>query len=397
MDKSISFLLGAGFSVPIGYPIGAELNELLLSYTGNDFAFCTEGVLIPSTDGKRPDFGFRNSDDDACDFCSDLIRHFTKSKGKFDYEEFYDYLNNDASKDKEVEDLLKVDVYGNKKNLWYMLNQLQRIYPQLVDHFLVDRYGRSWYENAMHLFEPRSIGYNGILDFIQKFCKDNIFNVHSLNHDLFFEHLIVSDGLREKFCDGFEELGSPYYGNIRTPEGGLFKCRLQYYDGKYDKEIRLFKLHGSKDYSRYFRSDGSEFTLENYVKIRFGTGLKKLFKEIKDEDGKLIYEECWKNYHAEILTGITSKIARYKDPLLFGKLFDNFKKNLEVADKLIIIGYGGKDQEINKMILKHFDFENKPSYIIDPFPSAEIEFLMGKLGASMIEKSLQEVEMEDII
>jgi hypothetical protein len=61
------------------------------------------------------------------------------------------------------------------------------------------------------------------------------------------------------------------------------------------------------------------------------------------------------------------------------------------------IGYGGKDQEINKMILEHFDFENKPIYIIDPFPSAEIKFLMGKLGASMIEKSLQEVEMEDII
>jgi len=397
MNNSIAFLLGAGFSVPMEYPTGAKLNDLLLACTGNDFNFSTEGVLVNLTDGRKPDRNFKGPNGIECDFCCKLIQHFNKNKGKFDYEEFCDYLYNDAIKDPEAEGLLKVDYYKIKQDLKYMLSSSKIIYPQLVDHFLVDGNGNSWYENAMNLFEPRNIGYNGILDFLQKFCEDNIINVHTLNHDLFFEHLVVSDGLREKFCDGFEELGSPYYGDLTTANGGLFKCRLQYYDGKYDKKIRLFKLHGSKDYCRYFRSEKSIFTLENYVKIRWGIGLTSLFKENNGKDGKLTYEECSINYHADILTGITSKIARYKEPLLFGKLFDNFKKNLQNADKLIIIGYGGKDQEINNMILKYFDFENKPSYIIDPFPSTATEFLKGKLGARPIVKRLQDVEMKDLI
>lgn len=47
-------------------------------------------------------------------------------------------------------------------------------------------------------------------------------------------------------CDGFEELGSPFYGELlRT-----YKCRLSRYTGKYTKKIRLYKLHASKDYYR---------------------------------------------------------------------------------------------------------------------------------------------------
>ena len=35
--KSISFLLGAGFSAPKGYPIGNQLNEKLLTCSGDNF------------------------------------------------------------------------------------------------------------------------------------------------------------------------------------------------------------------------------------------------------------------------------------------------------------------------------------------------------------------------
>ena len=40
--KSISILLGAGFSAPIGYPIGNDMNESLLDFDDRylDFAPC---------------------------------------------------------------------------------------------------------------------------------------------------------------------------------------------------------------------------------------------------------------------------------------------------------------------------------------------------------------------
>jgi len=121
-----------------------------------------------------------------------------------------------------------------------------------------------------------------------------------------------------------------------------------------------------------------------------------LYKEIEDKDGKLTYEICWINYHADFLTGTTSKIERYNEPLLFNILFEHFRNNLKEAEKLIIVGYGGRDAEVNKMILEHFDFKNKPSFIIDPFPGNEIKSLRDKLGANLIEKQLEDVNIEDL-
>ena len=395
MDKSLSFLLGAGFSAPIGYPIGKDLNEALLNCTGDSFAFHTSGVLCVSTDGRKPDFGYKTSYDFEFNFCRDLIHHFNEVKGYFDYEEFYDFFNHDAKDDSEVEALFKANNYGVQKDLRQMLHATKNIYNQLVSHYLVDSEGNSWYDNAAYMCGPWWPGYTGILNCLQKFGEDHVVNVHTLNHDLFFERLGMSDWLQGELCDGFEELGSPYYGDLYV-QSRHYKCRLQYYSGKYDKRFRLFKLHGSKDYGVYYRSNDSVLIPEKYVKTRWGVGFGEMYKEIKAKEGNLTYEKCWINYHADFLTGTTSKIERYKEPLLFNILFEHFRRNLKDADKLIIIGYGGRDNEINKMILKHFDFKNKPSFIIDPFPGHDIKSLKDKLGASLIEEHLEDVKIESL-
>lgn len=67
------------------------------------------------------------------------------------------------------------------------------------------------------------------------------------------------------------------------------------------------------------------------------------------------------------MTGTTSKVQRYNEPLLFRKLFKRFKKNLRQAEKLIIIGYGCKDEGINEIIKEYFDYRNKPSFIVDKY------------------------------
>ena len=61
--KSISFLLGAGFSAPKGYPIGNQLNEKLLTCTGDNFAFSPSGTLVVNNDGTKPDLGYKNQYD----------------------------------------------------------------------------------------------------------------------------------------------------------------------------------------------------------------------------------------------------------------------------------------------------------------------------------------------
>lgn len=98
-EKSISFLLGAGFSAPKGYPIANQLNEKLLTCKNDNFTFNTSGTLVVNDDGTKPDLGYKNQYDMYFDFCSDLMRYYNDNIKSFDYENFYDYLKNDAKKD----------------------------------------------------------------------------------------------------------------------------------------------------------------------------------------------------------------------------------------------------------------------------------------------------------
>ena len=55
--KSVSILLGAGFSVPSGYPTGGKVNEALLNFNQYNIAFSAAGELMYSKDGQREDQG----------------------------------------------------------------------------------------------------------------------------------------------------------------------------------------------------------------------------------------------------------------------------------------------------------------------------------------------------
>lgn len=42
-----------------------------------------------------------------------------------------------------------------------------------------------------------------------------------------------------------------------------------------------------------------------------------------------------------------------------------FQSNLKHAEKLIIVGYGFKDEGINSIIMNHFNYKEKPIHIVD--------------------------------
>lgn len=377
----------------MGYPTGNKLNSSLINCKGDDFSFNTDGRLIVTNDGSKPDIGYKTSDDFEFDFCRDLMLHFKTERGYFDYEEFYDYFNYEAEEDEELIAKYDSTKYRTERDLGQMLYTIKKIYSQLVGHFLVDGEGNSWYDNSGQICGPVWPGYTGILNCFRDLKNDYILNVHTLNHDLFFERLNSSDWINDELCDGFEELGSPYFGKLSV-DGRQYMCRLEYYTGKYNKRVRLYKLHGSKDYGIYYRSEGSVSIPDTYIKTKYGIGFGELYKEINRKEPS--YDSCWINYHADFLTGTTSKIERYQEPLLFKKLFKKFRKNLELADKLVIIGYGGRDSEVNNIFLNHFDFKKKPCYIIDPYAGDEIISLVHDLGAELILKQLEDIQIEDI-
>ena len=99
--------------------------------------------------------------------------------------------------------------------------------------------------------------------------------------------------------------------------------------------------------------------------------------------------------HGEIMESGSHKELLEKSGL-YKKLFEFFRSNLKEANKLIIIGYGGKDTEVNKMILENFDFKSKPVIIIDPYPALNIKALQKQLDAKLVIKQLEDISIADI-
>lgn len=181
---------------------------------------------------------------------------------------------------------------------------------------------------------------------------------------MLFESFNNTNYINSKISDGFDEYGSEYYGKL-VLANRMYHCRLERYVNRYNTPIRLYKLHGSLDYVPFYRKTKAGFMLpDKYVKIKYGIGASDIIKSRKNKIG---YDESPFVYHADFLTGTTSKILRYNEPLLFKKIFKQFKRNLREAEKLIIIGYGCKDSRINEIIKENFDYQHKPLFIIDKY------------------------------
>lgn len=391
--KSIAIILGAGFSAPKGYPIGNTINDAILNFNEFPVDFAPSGEISTSNDGKLPQFQIYGMDlyQKQFAFCKRVIGMYSSINERFDYEQFFDFIKSPYIFDERYRILCKdfIDKYNDYQSF---VDGLIPIYNQMVAYLIHDMEGKCWYDG-----EPSHIGYfdgyDSFLKTLQKLSEENIVHVHTLNHDMLFESFGKTEYLSGKISDGFDEYRSPYYG-VLEKENAHYKVRLERYIGLYNTSVRLYKLHGSLNYVLYYKTSKEGILLpDKYVKIRKGISPGYLLKENKSKRG---YELFPFATHADFLTGTTSKILRYREPLLYRKLFKNFTKNLQNAEILIIIGYGFKDIKINDIILENFDFLSKRIYIVDPKLSQDAKNFAWSTHAIIIDKSVSEVDFNSI-
>lgn len=387
--KHISLLLGAGFSVNKGYPTGSDLNNKILNLKITDFCVSTGGTVAWLTDGQDDPFNYSIYYTYKV-FTLDCIKLYAGSNS-FDYEKFYDFYKIDvrnAAADSEFnifcDDFRKK--YNCEENNINLLMHLDNIYNQLIGGLLVDGEGNKFYE-PVHYCEPIYPGYTGILNCLKSWGKDYKVHIHTLNHDLFFETFKSSDWLQGELDDGFQELGSPYYGDFQE----RFKVRLPVFTDTYKKKFNLYKLHGSIDQYPFHLANG---IVETYIKNKNGIGAGGLYKETVDENNELVYINDWINYHSDFLSGTSAKILRYREPTYYEKVFQNFEQNLKNSEYLILIGYGCGDSEINNLIEKFYKGYNR-IFVVDPYPQEKTQEFCNRFDAIMIERHLQDLTEND--
>ena len=224
---SVAFLLGAGFSIPMGYPTGSDVNKGILSFDKQPIAFSPAGELVSNKDGTKPDFGCENNYDKTCRLCMDLIAVYSKTVEEFDYERFMDVLR---SKNLHKEYAAVFDKYTSETETpSYLLGNLPDVYSQMVAHLLKDADKTSWYEGmpthiGPYLSGPRT-AYNSFLQYLCQLKDEFVVNIHTLNHDLFLESFNRSEYINGDMSDGFDDYGSRYYGRLRIDGRDPYRCR----------------------------------------------------------------------------------------------------------------------------------------------------------------------------
>ena len=389
--KQTSLLLGAGFSVNQGYLTANQLNSKLAGLDPEDFWIHTDGT-VHLKKREEKDLCWYSSYAKGKFFIVRLIEFYQKHTGTdFNYEEFYDFYNEIYRQEKiipqfdEFCDTFREEYHTDIDN-HNLLSKTNSIFNQLIAHYLVDRDGNKFYE-PVHYGKPIFPGYTGFLNCLENWGENGIVHIHTLNHDIFFEIFNSSDWLQGNLCDGFKELGSPYYGNL----GEKYKVRLPYFTNEYMEKYRLYKLHGSVDqFPFHIQNEG----IETYVKIKLGIGTNDLFKEVEKKDG-LTYINDLINYHPDFLSGTTSKILRYREPWYYEKVFNHFEDNLENSETLILVGYGCGDIEVNNLIDKKFDFKSKSVFVVDPFPSDKTSEFLDKFNGILIKKTPDHLTLND--
>jgi hypothetical protein len=344
--KNISFLIGSGFSAPAGYPTTTELNKRLCEIDVSEISISTS---------KKARFLHGEPDPNAYwlrveerKFVQDFLKFYCDvvlAPGQnFDYEIFYDYYMGVLNGEEYSRALLSfLDDFRAKNRVSerndHLLSDFRFTFSQLIAQLLTKPL------ECVHLGPPYYPDYRAFFHLTEELAKTHRVHFHTLNHDLYMEHLAYSDSIGE-MDDGFEELGSTFFGKISN-KNGEYMVRLSRFINKFEKLFCLYKLHGSID-QFWFEHDHKP----DLIKLKKGISNWEVHKEV-EENGGLEYVNDPTDLSPDFLTGTTSKITRYRDGI-YPMIFGHFESNLESSNTLIIIGYGFGDSGINKYIERDF-------------------------------------------
>ena len=181
-------------------------------------------------------------------------------------------------------------------------------------------------------------------------------DIFTLNHDTLLEDNLK----RYPIIDGFETSGN----------SGISKWKPSLFDNPSNKSIRLFKLHGSINWYWLHRcrthsnkngkvsgSDSSTF-LARFSNIDDVNKYRKPKDESREEHFEL------SNDRPSILIGHYMKNFEYTS-MPYLKMIECFSNYLQNNDSLIICGYGWRDLGINKLLDDWTRYWKKPTRILN--------------------------------
>jgi len=403
MTAPISILTGSGFSVPDGLPTVSQLNQRLSNiqeseiFIGSDqTAFFLNGQL----DNNR----WEKSDERV--FMQDFLEYYrTKvlaSPADFHYETFFDfysgYLRNKTNADaieafyQRFNNKLFADGDGSR-DCHNRIADFGRSFNQLLGSLL---HKPDYLHDVSTLNYPL---YETFIQFISTLLQTRNIYFHTLNHDLLFDYVgRHHSDLWQLYSDGFTLWGSPYYGSLfvdhnqgtRHQVKKSYQVKLEYFDDRFDKPLRYYKLHGSINNRIFYTDDGEQVRVKNQY------GVSRYSKEVFDAPSNTYQQGgVMDRVDPDFLSGTTTKILHYSGDSYYKKLFDHFQQNLQESSHLVVVGYGFRDSGVNQFLVDHFLKDGKKMIVVDPYYPEKT--LIDKYQAVHIKKSVSEISTKQLL
>lgn len=368
LNMELSFILGAGFSVPEGYPTRKEINKRMRKISHKEIMIHTDGTALFLNEFHDINAEHTNVEEKL--FVEEFINYYTSriidKIDSFDYEYFFDYyqglikgkykccvfekfMNNFRQK------------YNTKTDNLNLLSGFHNTFNQLIESLLSK--GKS---ADLFLHKPYQ-KYPNFLNYIDN-IKDSFSKIHfhTLNHDLLLEELANSDAIGQ-LSDGYELSNSAFFSKQYKDKS---EVQLEIFTNKFDTKFCLYKLHGSIDHYIFDVDEENKVS----IKIPYGVDYASITKRQINDKNEVTSELCFWNYYSDFLSGTTEKILSYGKHYYYKIIFDNFINNLEKSIFLICIGYGLGDSMINEFIIKYFlSNKDKKMLIVTPHkPKSEL-------------------------
>ncbi len=390
--KSISFLLGAGFSKPANYPLASEINSKFKNLTLAEFHIHTsESAHLTNT--QNPNWIITQ---EKHYFVVDFIKFYTESilslPEEFHYETFFDYYMQ-LQRRSELTEIEKefFQKFRTERNYdWdhhQLLFQFNRTFQQLVANYLTVE----WTKSVPYL-KPYSVNFphKNYLELLEYLGEEYKVHIHTLNHDLLMEKYFHYESIAGKTSDGFDDFASPYYGQISNNDI-IQRIRLKRFVNRYDGIFNLYKLHGSVD-NYIFNTNNKVYDM---IKWEYGLLERGIVKEITTHLGKHIYFDVYIDVVPEFLSGTTEKIRHYERKIYYSTIFDHFKKNLCRTKYLIVIGYGFADTKINTYLLDYF-LRNSDKTMVVINKSRPVNELLEKKNVKFFQIGVEDIPIETV-
>ncbi len=400
--SNISFLLGAGFSIPDGYPTTAKINERLKKINQDEIHIHTSGTAW-FLNGEEDLNSWSRKEEKL--FIQKFLQFYNSEiiEGKvFHYEDFFDYYSELSRPNGLDQKSKKFFIEFNKQSEYafdhynWLLN-FNETFNQLLASLLLLK----WPESAQWT-RPYQKNYAEFLELLDDLGQNFKVHIHSLNHDLLMERLFHTDTLAGKIDDGFEEEGSPYYSNFidwrkmnkseNMEPVANYRVRIKRFTNKFSKQFCFYKLHGSID-NYVFNLDNKEFTTIKHMR---GLSYHEFVKEIHNPDGSYSYHDGHTVPYPDFLSGTSSKILSYDRQEYYKPVHEHFIENLKNSKYLIIIGYGFGDSKINEYLIKHF-LSDETKTLIDIDVKKPNSDILDISNVKFIKKSISKINRNEIL